>query len=68
MTLESVGIIDNLKQNPQEFAKWLWGTSDKNISRSLKTIIQNKLEMWSVLIPTTTTFFMARATYEAFVN
>lgn len=36
MTLESLGFIEKLKQNPQDFAKWIWGNSDKNINSSYK--------------------------------
>jgi phage tail sheath gpL-like len=68
MSLESLGIIEKLKQNPQNFAKWIWGNSDKNINSSLKTNLQNKLEIWAVLIPVTTSIFLANATYKAFVN
>lgn len=68
MTLESLGVIDKLKQNPNEFAKWIWGNSHKNIPSSLKTSLQSKLEIWAVLIPVTTTIVLAKATYEAFLN
>jgi hypothetical protein len=68
VTLQSLGVIEQLKKNPLKFTKWIWGNSDKNTKSSYKEYLQSQMEMWAVLIPLSLTFVLARATYQAFFN
>lgn len=68
MTLQSLGVIEQLKKNSIKLAKWLWGNSDKNINSSYKKYLQSQMEIWAVLVPLSLTFVLARATYQAFFN
>jgi hypothetical protein len=72
MTLETLGAIEWLKQNPMRFNKWFWGSENKlskdGLPNDFKKNIEDKMLMWAVTIPLLVTFILARATYEAFTK
>lgn len=72
MTLETLGVIERLKENPIKFAELLLGKKNsfpKNyFSNDLRTFLENKTIMWALTLSISVTLFLLKATYEAFFN